>query len=400
MATTFDFLTFSGINALFVSISFIGLILLLLLNWDNSPAFSWSHLFLLLFFVYLAIISILNFATSRWTSLAYSGFFITTYAFYNPYLQQRISTLVFRRFLQIVFYAFFIGLIAGQLHVYFGLFTPLSGTIGFMRGGFGTILEKGGIRFFSLSTEPSYAAIIVIIVFYTYVKLGTEKFIWRSQEVLLMLIVLIYMVFMFKSAYGVILLGLLFFEFVSLPVAIVVVGASILGIASIVALEDYDIKSVNRVINIVQKFDFRDPHSLFAADFTAYYRVAPILHYLDTFDWSSWNFILGHGASASRHFVVPQIFSAYVGGEFLGGFLPAFFYDFGLIGGFLILVFAFTRSPSILSFPTAAIGLMLLNANFNTQLFWFLLTCFAILKHKYREQSNIETEYVKSTIIT
>ena len=121
-----------------------------------------------------------------------------------------------------------------------------------------------------------------------------------------------------------------------------------------------------------------------------------MLHYIEMADWTDLHFLLGHGAGTSRFFVVPEIYGGYTGGEFLGGFMPGFFYDYGVIGGVMVLLFAFRQVPSFFSFPAAVIGLMLLNANFNTQLFWLLILFFSINKHFSKQAKQEEVLVVKS----
>ena len=378
LATVFDFATVENINYLFIGASILGLTSLIWF-WSNAiPKPGNAFLFLILF--YMVAVSLMNYSTIRWTSLVYSGFFVFTYVLYVPFIQKYFTRSKFRNLLKILFYMYFAGLIAGQLHIYFNVFSPISGIIGFMRGSFGTIFEKDGLRYFSLSSEPSYAAFIVIVVFYVYLKLSPRKELLRQGETLVMFVLLLYMIFMFKSAYGVLLVGLLILEFAGFSTTLVLMVIAVLGASSLVVIYDYDIRAVNRVINIAQKLDLTNLHSLFAIDFTAYYRVAPVLHFVEIMDWADLQFLLGHGAGASRYYVVPEIYGGYIGGEFLGGFLPSFLYDYGVIGGSLVLFFVFRRTSSLISFPAVALALMLLNANFNTQLFWFLILCFHMLK--------------------
>jgi hypothetical protein len=279
----------------------------------------------------------------------------------------------------------------GQLSVYLNSFTALGGMIGFMRGSFGTILEKEGIRFFSLSSEPSYASFIVITIFYTYLKLEPRKVFFYRKENILLFSLLLYMIFVFKSAYGVLLLlCLVAIEFVGFSSTMLLMIVVVPVVIYLITILDVDIKAFDRVVNVIQQIDLSNPQSLYAIDFTAYYRVAPVLSFMESASLTDLHFLLGHGAGSSRYFVVPEIYAGYINGEFLGGFLPAFFYDYGVLGGAAVLAFLARQLPSFFSFPTAVVGLMLLNANLNTQLFWFIILCFSLLKW-YRKHSIFES---------
>ncbi len=378
LATVLDFATIDNVNFLFIGLSILSLSILIFFNSKAIP--KPENGFLILFFLFMAAVSLWNYDTVRWTGLVYSCFFIITFVFYVPFFKQYLDISRFRRLLKIVFYLYFVGLIAGQLNYYFDFFAGLHSFMGPMLGSFGIVIEKDGLRFFSLSSEPSYAAFIAIVIFYSYLKLDSDNNALYKKENIVMFFLLLYMIFMFKSAYGVMLLGLLVLDYVGFSSTIVVMGVVVIGISAILMVNEVDIKALNRVVNLIQKIDLSDPHGLYAIDFTAYYRVAPMLHYVTSADFTDFNFLFGHGPGASRLYVVPEIYGGYIGGEFLGGFLPAFLFDYGFIGGILIFWFLLRQVPSFFSFPTAVIGLMLLNANLNTQLFWLIALCFALLK--------------------
>ena len=387
LATVFDYFTTENINYLFIGCSVTGIVILLFFHFKAVPKVE-SEL-LLVIYLFMIAVSLWNYNTSRWTSLLYSGFFVVTFMVYVPFIQQYVGSAQFRRLLRVVFFLYFAGLLAAQLDVYLNFFSPVSGIIGFMRGSFGTILEKDGIRYFSLSSEPSYAAYIVITIYYVHLKLGPVKRSFFQGENMLHFIMLLYMVYMFKSAYGMVLTGFLMLDQIGFSSTLLWMALVVLATLTFIIVNDYDIRALNRVIAVIQKLEWNNLHTLFSIDFTAYYRVAPVLRYLELADWTSIHFLVGNGAGASRLFVVPEIYGGYIGGEFLGGFMPSFFYDYGILGGAMVLIFVFRQLPSLFSFPTAALGLMLLNANFNTQLFWFLVLSFHLLKFYQKNDAII-----------
>ena len=379
LATVVDYFTTENINYLFLTCSVLGIVTLVFFHLKAVPRP--GNEFLMVTYLFMIAVSLWNYSTSRWTSLLYSGFFVITFILYTPFVQQYFGSAQFRKLLKVVFYLYFAVLLVAQVDVYLNLFSPVSGIIGFMRGSLGTILEKDGLRYFSLSSEPSYAAFIVIVIYYLYLKLSPTRSFLLQGENLLLFLMLLYMVYMFKSAYGIVLIGLLVIDQVGFSTTLLWMALVLVAVLTVILLYDYDIRALNRVMAVVEKIELNNLHSLFSIDFTAYYRVAPVLHYIEMADWTDLHFLLGHGAGTSRFFVVPEIYGGYTGGEFLGGFMPGFFYDYGVIGGVMVVFFVFRQVPSFFSFPTAVLGLMLLNANFNTQLFWFLIFCFSMYQN-------------------
>lgn len=385
LATVFDMFTIENINYLFIGASIFGMIVLLSYHFKAFPRN--RNDYIIFIFCYMMVISLWNYHSTRWSSLVYSAFFVFSYVFFTSFFEAHFTNAQFRRLLRIVFYMYFAGLLAGQLHISFDAFSPVSGIIGFMRGSYGTIFEKDGLRYFSLSSEPSYAAFIVIVIFYVHLKLDPLKGPLLKGENLLMFLLLIYMIYMFKSAYGIVLLGIMVAEQVGFSSTLILMFILVITGMTFVYINDYDVRTINRVLNVIENFEFSNPHSLFAIDFTAYFRVAPVLHYFETADMTNPHFLFGNGAGTSRFFIVPEIYGGYTNGEFMGGFMPGYFFDFGLVGGLMVILFTFRQVPSWFSFPTAVLALMMLNANFNTQLFWLLTLCF----HLYRFYKSKET---------
>jgi hypothetical protein len=120
------------------------------------------------------------------------------------------------------------------------------------------------------------------------------------------------------------------------------------------------------------------------------FRVLPSYFYIVNFDFLDYRSYLGFGAGQSENFLIPLLFNVPMD-SFQGGFLPQFIYDYGILFGIIFLIFLKLEVlPKIVSFESFVICLMLTNANFNTQLFWFTITCFALLKF-YRKNRNTES---------
>ena len=336
----------------------------------------------------MASITLLNFESSKIVSLIYSAFFILSFIFFVSVAYGCFTLDDYRNLLKAIFIIYFIVLILGQLYVYFDFFTPLPGYASHLpHGRLGTLIEEGKFRYYSLSSEPSYAAFIVVILYYSYIKTDILKGSLFKGQNLYMFLLLVYMILSFQSAYGIILLGLVVISYIGFTkTSILIYLFSAIALASIFLFK-VDIRAVDRVVAIIKNIDISNLHSLATIDFTAYFRVAPVLYYFGTIDFTDIHFYLGHGASASRHLIVPEIYLAYQG-EFLGGFLPSFFYDYGVTGAIMVLIFIKRFLPNLISAGTAIVVLILFNANLNTQLFWFLVSCLAFDHHFNRSNKG------------
>jgi hypothetical protein len=397
LATVPNFFTIDGKNLLLIGYAVFGIVALTLINFRAFPVLQ-NH-FILFVFAYLVLSGVLNHEEAQLSSIVYSFFFIATYIFYSGFAKENFDVGYFRKVLRLIFILYFIGLIAGKLYVSYGLFTPIGGIPGFLKGHLGTTLESSGFRYYSLSSEPSYASFIVILLYYSYVLLGEKKGSLFRGENLFLFIMLTYMIFYFKSGYGIVLFGILLLNYIGfsktsiifyaigfiLAILFLIFGAELFAASDFVPLQ--------RVLNVLNKFNFSNPTSLIQADFNTYFRIAPIFHYFQTSSVIDWQFYFGHGASTSKEFIVPTLFTAYLEGEYLGGFIPAFFYDYGLFGACLVIVFIARLLPGFFSISTVIVILLLTNANFNTQLFWFVILCLSMNKYFLQLKQNDEVIY-------
>lgn len=378
LGTVFHDLTIDDKNVLLFGYSLIGIALLFLLSYRNWPIPNEWILYLIL--LYLIISASINHGWSQPLSLFYSVFFITGFLIYVSFMKQTLTVNDYRNLLKGVFFAYFIGLLIGQYFIYQNLFAPFPDQSGnLIHGLWGTLIESGSYRYYSLSSEPSYAAFVVIILYYSYIKLDTQKGSLFKGENLYLFVILVYMILSFKSSYGIVLLALIvigYFGLTKTSILIYVFSTCVVVIFFMIEIESGPVK---RIVNIIQNIDLNNLHDLSQIDFSVYFRIAPLLHYIRISDLGDISLYIGHGAAASRKFVVPEIYLAYEG-DYLGGFIPAFFYDYGIIGAGLVLVFVIKLLPGLFSIPTAIISLVLFNANINTQLFWLILTCLALNK--------------------
>jgi hypothetical protein len=144
--------------------------------------------------------------------------------------------------------------------------------------------------------------------------------------------------------------------------------------------------ALTRVVNIISKLKPNELPTITKIDASAAFRVMPTYYYVRDIDLTDVHFYFGHGAGQSSAFLVPYLFKVNVE-TYEGGFLPQFLYDYGILFG--VIFFLFIKREVLFktfSFETFVILLMLTNANFNTQLFWLLITIFALTKF-YRKSA-------------
>jgi hypothetical protein len=391
LATVFPVVTIDGKNFLFIAFAILGTCALTVLHYRSFPRkFEFLPLVILAFIV---LSSFIGYRETQWISTLYSIFFVLSYFFYSAFIKTDFLKSDYRRILEFIFVLFFFGLVAGQLTVSVVGFVPVSVSGSVVHGWMGVMLEGGQFRYHSFASEPSYAAFIVITLYYSIVRLHGDQSLFRGRN-LVYFLMLLYMLFFFRSAYAALLLGLLLVNYLGFNKRSLIIYFLIfslgLGILSFIN----QVPGAARIVYIASNFDIANPHYLAVIDFNAYYRIAPFLHYLRIFDWQNVDFWVGHGAAAARHLVIPETFLASQG-EFLGGFIPSFFYDYGIIGAALVIVFILRLLPGVISVPSAIVLLMLLNANFNTQLFWFVVMCLALTNYFTRSQTPPAHESIR-----
>ncbi len=385
LATAPETVTIEGKNVLLISYAIFGMLVLTIAHFKALPSMRQDWLVLIM--IYFVAVSALRFRETQPLSLAYAIFFVVSFIFYFSFATYSFTLADYRNLLKFLLLLYLAGIVLGQLIVYLNLFVPIRElAAGSFQGGFHSILENGGFRYYSFSSEPSYASFIVIALYHSLVVTNPDKKATLLQgENFIFFVVLTYILIMSRSGYGMILLFIIIASFIGFNRK-AVLGYLIIAVAGIViALTVEDFGPLLRLRNIWQYAELGNLHSLRTADFNVYIRIAPILFYFDIHSWTDLYLFLGHGAGASRNFVTPEIYLAYPP-PFVGGFLPAFFYDYGLIGAGLVLIYLFTLLPRFLSIETAIVLLMLPNANMSTQLFWLVIFCLAMNKH-FRDTS-------------
>jgi hypothetical protein len=374
LAVTITSLTIEGKNFLFIGYSILAMVGLFVLKPTISNTIH-PTVFLSIFL--LVVSFLLNMHHSETFSFLYSIFFITAYFFFTSNFKSAVSYEAFIRGVRFIILLYFTVVIIGQIYVFLGLFEGTFISRGNAHGPFGTIYEAGrGFRFYSLSTEPSYAAFIVVTLLYVFLESKKNSKLLDKENIRIGLICL-YMLISFQSGYGMILFVVLLFFKLSLKNSLLVVLIGLIGFGVAMYLE---LHVVSRLTYLIENFDISDFEQIKNVDLSASFRVLPIYYYLRDAELTSIHFYFGYGAGTGGPFLIPYLFKVPVE-SYEGGFLPQFLYDYGIVFGIVFFYFLGKETlPSVFSFPAFVLVLMLTNANFNTQLFWFVITCLAMDK--------------------
>ncbi|OBQ54936.1 hypothetical protein JJL45_03345 [Tamlana sp. s12] len=403
LGITIMFLGFSSLNAfttgsISVSIFLIcGLCLvgaISVLKFKTPP---FAKDFATLLGLYILLSSILNVNAVKLTSVIYSFLFLIIYIYISYYSKQYLVVQDVIRIYKLIFFGFFIVLVISQFIVLLG-WEVLERPKGYFQstGQLGIQFNhvKGKYRFHSLSTEPSYAALIVIICFSILWELIKEK-----KKFVLLGILMLYMLISFKSAIGFIALFIWCISLVSWTKKhffiigfLVLIGLLLFLFTNI---GGQSIQRVREVVFLLFSFSGNFFEKLNLIDSSAYARIGPTYTYLKEMDLINYKVYFGHGAGESVPYfskiVYPESWNSNM--VFKPPFIPGFFYDYGIVGTLLVVVFIWNHIKKRSVFFKVVFLLILLNSNFNTQLFWFGLI--AIMLCNYFEDNNSGLETVR-----
>ncbi len=248
-------------------------------------------------------------------------------------------------------------------------------------------------RLEGLSSEPSYAAIVVTVAWLSINRLQTAATMpanrwWRAAAVLLMLL-------LFRSIYGLILAVLVLSTL--MPIGRKPhLRLSIAAVLSFIGLVAYLLADpegrLSRVVQAIGSLDIEDWNIV---DSSSYMRFGPtylMISDIDLLDIWTW---LGRGAGASTAFFTDAFSGPVLEDGFVLqlGFFPGFVYDYGIFASMAFLIFAWLICRGPYRWQSFAIVLlMLFNANINTQLLWFVLTCLALTTVDTAPASSLEAE--------
>lgn len=381
LATTFNLFLFEGKNAALILFATFGFIALVLVN-RTLPANIGPSIFVITFV--LIVSYAINFSSAETVSFLYSLFFIASYILFTSYFKARVPVDEFRRVVVFVLGLYLVVLIMGQLFVLFGLFDrTLAKGENIVHGPFGTLFEMAqGYRFYSLATEPSYAAFVVITLLWVYLRTDSNRS-GISRRHIGVWLICTYMILSFQSVYGLMLFGILILSRLTLRNSLIVLG---IGFVLFLTAFLTGQAAAVRLVEFLTQIDPGNITGIRHVDYSASFRILPTYFYIRQIDLASIHFYFGHGAGQGSGFLIPLLFQ-YPIDSYEGGFFPQFLYDYGIVFFVFFIVFlSWDVFSKVLSFELFLIILLLTNANFNTQLFWFVITSLTLARH-YRTYS-------------
>lgn len=366
---------------------------------------------------YLIFSNYLSYPDIRYTSILYSVVFIIEFIiFYNLIRYCRFKAI--EEGLKSIIYLYFVNICIGTILLILGIQLPaIENFIGIVR-------TTAGNRPMGFSSEPSYAGFILSMTYLCYCHVSKYEF---NKSTVKVTIIYFASILLLGSAYGVLLFLVTMFNWFryfytqfsqSLRTAFLLVVITIGGIVvpPLLSVENETIQRL-AITSAVLNDPFMDTdkklNKLKEVDPSAFARIGPSYVLFFSEESENFNLWLGEGAGAAGVFI-PMLMAGTLidedDDEFDTGILPAFIFDYGLIGmGFLVLfmVVCFNGLP----FPFWLIFIMMLpNANINTQIFWFGLAIFlmtsmiANTRKKYYNQKVLQNipppPISNSTVVT
>lgn len=242
------------------------------------------------------------------------------------------------------------------------------------------IFPTGG-RVDGFVTEPSHYAYIVALLCITYIV----SFNTSTNKGLLLLILFMPSLYFAQSAYGYLFLMLsLIAVFTNhlreLKIRQLIPYTTLAGLFIIIFISiTYQNELAQRVIDTGVGLLANNDQSM---DGNARVRILPFLIFTQMTDtFSTSNLIFGHGLGSSSYFIKET-----VGVNTDEGHITSFIYDFGLIG--ILWMFALigyiTSSVTSKLWIRLMFVLMMFNMNIGTQVFWFSIFCFAVIRFEQR----------------
>lgn len=319
-------------------------------------------------------ISSLTSGAAKASSLAYAAMF----AFYGFWLLASLGAFQVAhtvKAMKIVMVAYFGSSLAATLTVAMGI----SGLESFLFTRIWTNVSTGESRPIGFSSEPSYAACIVVLAWMTLVRLGHIRPWGRNGFGFWTSITLIALQLL-GSIYGYLLGIVVALTAISLLPRRMrtpwLAGGTVLGPLAVayIAFGGDDARTT-RILRAVATGDLE---TWLLEDTSSFFRLGPLFSYITSANFGEIGTWLGHGATSAGYFFT-EMFRMHISADKDSvelGLMPAFIYDYGLITGALLLGFLYRTTRGYLRPAMVAIfTLLIFNANFSTQIMWFAVTC-------------------------
>lgn len=346
------------------------------------------------FSAYILLIAIIYNGSTRWTTVIYSFLYIGAIGFYN--LNHKLDKKSLENLCKFILACFFINSSIAWTFNYLGVSTgPLVEIF--------QIYDDGkSVRPQGFSSEPSYAAFISCMSLYTYLKISKNttntKIFWLALTSL--------MIAMYSSVYGYLLIAICFAHFVSdvkvslrsRQVKNLILLASLLVLA-VTLSQATSFSNDSRLLKILSyvtsgTFNINDFRVL---DSSGFMRIGPTLSYASSSELWSLKGLIGYGPGASSYYfgsvfedAISKNHKGYADSTIGLGFIPAFLYDYGIVGIGLAIYLISRIIGRRNIYAWCFFALLSLNANFNTQLFCFFLVMFMLIKRAETKEVSLK----------
>lgn len=336
--------------------------------------------------IYILATSVIHLDTARWSSIIYSLALIGTLGFYKTNAHhiksndvEKLSKLIIATF----FASTAIAAIIYNMNIQNEFLTEI----------FKTYNDGKTVRPHGLSSEPSYAAFISCISLHAYLITTKDtlqkRFLWTTTVTL--------SIILYSSAYGYILLAICLYPFLKSINTLKYLRklkhptTALFAIISIVTL--YIIIHTASDHRLVKIFSYLasgnfNINGLRLLDSSAHMRIGPTLALISSPEFWSFSSLIGHGAGASSYYfgstfedAIAVTHRGYERGTIDLGFIPAFLYDYGIIG-VALTTYLVSRTLGHRNITGWLFFVLIsFNANLNTQLFFFFLAIATIIKN-------------------
>lgn len=316
----------------------------------------------------------INLAAVKITTAAYSlGWIVYWYwltVVWGPRLVTDMELTLTR-----IAYIYFLAIAASALLNFLGWHeSPLPNLLGWVLD-----VRSGQPRFFGPTSEPSYAALILGVtalgILRIRIGLGlsvrsrSSDFAFASTFVALMLLNSIY-----GFAVALLLLSAISAQAMKRSVARMLFVLGLVPLLPFVINLIPDESRLGQLLALLPQFNFT---VLQIVDNSAYMRFGPTIEMFQHLSPGQLEFWIGHGAGTAEAFF-GNLFSHVIDEDKTSinlGFIPAFVFDHGALASVSILAYLFSIARGPFSLYTRLLVIVaLLNCNFNTNLFWFLIT--------------------------
>jgi len=245
-------------------------------------------------------------------------------------------------------------------------------------------------RIQALSSEPSYAAIVIACCSLGMLRLRAAGALFTRNELAIWGGGCLLLIVCFESILGYILALVVLTTVLNQKVLMVLIA-----VAAVVAGTMNTIQGDHRIFNILEGMLSGDMDYWMELDGSSFMRFGPLSFFVDNASLKDYTFWFGHGAASSTAFF-GDAFGGLAGKDvdtIQAGLIPAFLYDYGLFAAGFLIAFAYLccqgsyKRQALLLFAATAF-----NANFNTQLFWFVLAVMALSSTMIWKNAEVQIE--------